>query len=138
MQRQDIKAVQASFNRVLPMRDEFSTTFYGRLFEIAPSVRPMFPSDTTELRAKLVDTLDYVLLHLYNLDGLKSAVAELAQKHVDYGTLPDHFAPTGAALIHALDVHSKDGLTEAEQAAWLAVYTFISDTMIEAMENAKA
>ena len=43
--------------------------FYGRLFEIAPQVRAMFPDDMTEQRKKLMATLAIVVNGLNNLDA---------------------------------------------------------------------
>ena len=48
-----IKLVQQSFAKVAPISEQAAVLFYDRLFEIAPSVRAMFPNDMTEQRRKL-------------------------------------------------------------------------------------
>ena len=40
--------MQQSFAKVVPISDQAARLFYGRLFEIAPEVKPMFPGDMTE------------------------------------------------------------------------------------------
>jgi hypothetical protein len=41
----DIMLVRASFARVAPIKDAAADLFYGRLFEVAPQLRPLFPAD---------------------------------------------------------------------------------------------
>ena len=43
-----IKLVQTSFSHVAPIATIAADLFYGRLFEIAPQVRRLFPEDLRE------------------------------------------------------------------------------------------
>ena len=43
-----ITLVQTSFAKVAPIAATAADLFYGRLFEIAPEVRGMFPDDLAE------------------------------------------------------------------------------------------
>jgi len=43
-----IKLVQTSFSQIVPIAATAADLFYGRLFEIATQVRPMFPQDLTQ------------------------------------------------------------------------------------------
>ena len=43
-----VNLVQESFAKVAPISEQAAVLFYGRLFEVAPSVRAMFPDDMTE------------------------------------------------------------------------------------------
>jgi hemoglobin-like flavoprotein len=52
-----IKLVQDSFAKVAPISEQAAVIFYDRLFEVAPSVKAMFPIDMTEQRKKLMTTL---------------------------------------------------------------------------------
>ena len=80
-----IKLVQDSFAKVAPISAKAAELFYGRLFEIAPQVRAMFPDDMTEQRKKLMVTLAIVVQGLNNLDTILPAASALAKRHVDYG-----------------------------------------------------
>ncbi len=40
--------IQASFQKVLPIADVAAELFYNRLFEIDPSLRPMFRGDMAQ------------------------------------------------------------------------------------------
>jgi len=49
-----ITLVQDSFQLVAPIADTASELFYTRLFELDPSVRPLFPTDIADQRRKLM------------------------------------------------------------------------------------
>lgn len=46
-----IERAQSSFAKVAPIADNAVALFYGRLFETAPQVRPLFRSDMKEQAA---------------------------------------------------------------------------------------
>lgn len=127
-----IKLVQDSFAKVAPIADTAASLFYGRLFEIAPQVRPMFKADLTEQGAKLMKTLGIAVNSLTNLEGLVPVIENLAVKHVDYGVKDEHYQPVGEALIWTLEQGLGDAFTEETKEAWVAVYTLVADTMIAA------
>jgi len=54
MTPEQIKLVQDSFKSVIPIADTAADIFYGRLFEVAPQLRPMFPQDMSEQKKKLM------------------------------------------------------------------------------------
>jgi Globin len=62
-----VKLVQQSFAKVALISETAAVIFYDRLFEIAPSVKAMFPADMTEQRKKLMATLAVVVNGLGNL-----------------------------------------------------------------------
>jgi hypothetical protein len=45
MQPSQIVQVQESFENVKPIAEQAAALFYGRLFEIAPQVKPIFRGD---------------------------------------------------------------------------------------------
>ena len=56
-----IELVQQSFAKVAPISEQAAVLFYDRLFEVAPSVKSMFPADMTLQRKKLMATLAVVV-----------------------------------------------------------------------------
>lgn len=131
-----IMAVQHSFDRAFPHMAAISETFYDHLFTIAPASRPLFPEDMTDQRLKLSDTLAYTARNLTRPEVVEETIRSLARRHVRYGAKPEHFAPVGVALIHALQTHTPEGLSEFEANAWLDAYTWIADQMIEVFQKA--
>ncbi len=88
MTPEDVKLVQESFAKVAPISATAAELFYGRLFEIAPQVRAMFPDDMTEQRKKLMATLAIVVNGLNNLDAILPAASALAKRHVSTARKP--------------------------------------------------
>src|SRR3984885_7515804 len=94
-----VKAIQESFAKVVPISEQAAAIFYGRLFEIAPAVKPLFRGDMTEQGRKLMATLGVVVNSLGNLEAVLPAASALAKRHVDYGVKAEDYTPVGAALL---------------------------------------
>ena len=77
--------------------------FYGRLFEIAPAVKPSLRGDMTEQGCKLMATLGVVVDSLGNLEAVLPAASALAKRDVDYGVKAADYTPVGAALLWTLE-----------------------------------
>ena len=125
-----VKLVQQSFAKVAPISDQAAVIFYDRLFEIAPQVKAMFPSDLTEQRKKLMATLAVVVTGLSNLESVLPAVSALATRHVSYGAKAEHYPVVGAALLWTLEKGLGDAWTLEVAAAWTAAYGTLSGYMI--------
>jgi nitric oxide dioxygenase len=137
MTPEQIKLVQDSFAKVAPISEKVAELFYGRLFEIAPQVRAMFPDDMTEQRKKLMATLAIVVNGLNNLDTILPAASALAKRHVSYGAEAAHYPVVGQALLWTLEQGLGPSWTPEVAAAWTGAYTTLSGFMIsEAYEKA--
>lgn len=127
-----IKLVQTSFAQVAPIAATAADLFYGRLFEIAPQVRGMFPDDLSEQKKKLMAMLGTVVAGLARLETLLPAVRALGQRHAGYGVTAEQYAPVGAALLWTLEKGLGEAFTPEVKAAWTTAYGVLSQTMIEA------
>jgi hemoglobin-like flavoprotein len=125
-----IKLVQDSFAKVAPISEAAAVLFYDRLFEIAPSVRALFPDDLAEQRKKLMATLAVVVNGLSNLESILPAASALAKRHVSYGAKPAHYPVVGAALLWTLEKGLGDAWTPEVAEAWTAAYGTLSGYMI--------
>lgn len=132
MTPEQIDKVQASFAKVVPISDEAGRIFYGRLFNIAPEVRPLFRGDLDEQARKLMMMLATVVNGLKNLDAIIPAAQALAVRHVAYGVEPAHYAPVGEALLWTLEQGLGEDFDAETRDAWVAAYTTLSGVMIEA------
>ena len=126
-----IKAVQESFAKVAPISEQAAALFYGRLFEIAPSVKPLFRGDMKEQGRKLMATLAVVVGGLTNLEAILPAASALAKRHVGYGVSAAHYAPVGEALLWTLERGLGADWTPELAAAWSAAYGLLSTYMID-------
>jgi hemoglobin-like flavoprotein len=127
-----IKLVQTSFAQVAPIAATAADLFYGRLFEIAPEVRSMFPDDLSGQKKKLMAMLGTVVAGLSHIDTLLPAVQALGKRHAGYGVSAEQYAPVGAALLWTLEKGLGSAFTAEVEEAWSAAYTMLAGAMIDA------
>jgi hemoglobin-like flavoprotein len=125
-----VKAIQDSFAKVAPISEQAADLFYGRLFEIAPAVKPLFRGDMKEQGRKLMATLSVVVNGLSNLESILPAASALAKRHVQYGVKPADYEPVGAALLWTLERGLGEQWTPQLAASWDAAYGVLSEFMI--------
>lgn len=135
MTPQEVALVQASFAKVAPISDKAGELFYGRLFEIAPQVRPMFPDDITEQRKKLMKMLGMVVNNLHQVEKIVPAAQDLGRRHVAYGAKPEHYPVVGEALLWTLETGLGPEFTPEVKSAWVAAYGTLSSVMIAAADK---
>ncbi len=125
------RLVQTSFPKILPA-NEAAALFYNRLFQLDPSLQPMFKGDMDEQGRKLMDMLRIVVNGLDRLEQLVPAVKRLGERHDTYGVKAEHYATVGAALIWTLEQGLGEDFTDEVREAWIAAYTILANTMLEA------
>ena len=132
--------VQESFPAVAGRADEVTAMFYQRLFELDPTIRPMFKSDLTPQRQKLAQMLTAAVKGLDHLDRLIPVVQDLGRRHAGYGVTDAHYDTVGAALLWTLGKGLGSAFTPELQEAWATVYGVLASVMKDAarMEPAAA
>jgi hemoglobin-like flavoprotein len=125
-----VKAIQESFAKVVPISGQAAAQFYGRLFEIAPAVKPLFRGDIEEQGRKLMGMLGAVVNGLGDLETILPTASALAKRHVDYGVKPTDYEPVGEALLWTLQRGLGPQWTPEIKAAWTEAYTVLADFMI--------
>lgn len=127
-----ITLCRESWAKVEPIADDAATLFYGNLFEADPALQALFKGDMKEQGKKLMQMITAAVSLLDKLDELVPVVEKLAVRHVDYGVKDEHYATVGGALIKTLGQGLGDDFTDDVKDAWLAAYTVLSTTMINA------
>jgi nitric oxide dioxygenase len=127
-----IKLVQTSFAQVAPIAATAADLFYGRLFEVAPQVRAMFPDDLSEQKKKLMAMLGTAVAGLSRLETLMPAVQALGRRHAGYGVKAQHYASVGSALLWTLEKGLGEAFTPEVKDAWATTYIVLSTTMMNA------
>jgi hemoglobin-like flavoprotein len=138
MTPQDKELVQGTFKQVAPIADQAAELFYAKLFELDPSIKPMFTSDMTEQGRKLMAMIGTAVNGLDNLEALVPAVQDLGKRHVNYGVKDEHYDTVGAALLWTLEQGLGDNFTPEVKTAWANVYTVLATTMKEAANSEAA
>jgi hemoglobin-like flavoprotein len=132
MNNQEVQHLQRSFELVEPIAETAASLFYARLFELDPSLRPMFKSDLKTQGEKLMSTLKLVVVGLDNPEKIVPAVQSLGKRHADYGVEPQHYETVGAALLWTLEKGLGDAYTPDVEDAWKNAITLLSGLMQEA------
>jgi hemoglobin-like flavoprotein len=124
--------VQKSFAQVRPIADAAAALFYRRLFELDPTLRPLFKGDLKEQGRKLMDMLGLAVKGLDRPEALLPALAALGRRHAGYGVNKHDYETVGEALIWTLEQGLGPSFTPDVREAWEAVYGFVAGAMREA------
>lgn len=135
MTPEQIQLVRSSFAKVAAIQDEAAVLFYRRLFELDPSLRPLFKGDMTAQGARLMAALRGIVGSLDQLERVLPALRELGRRHAAYGVRPEHYATVGEALIWTLEQGLGAAFTRETRRAWIDAYARLAWTMIAAAEE---
>jgi hemoglobin-like flavoprotein len=125
-----IALVQQSFGQVQPIARQAAALFYGRLFELDPSLRPLFRGDLARQGDMLMAMMARAVAGLRNVEQLAPVLAGLGARHVGYGVRDAHYATVGEALLWTLQQGLGEGFTAEVHGAWTAAYTLLSQAML--------
>jgi hemoglobin-like flavoprotein len=128
--------VQTSFAQVRPIADAAAALFYNRLFELDPTLRPLFKGDLKEQGRKLMEMLTLAVKGLDRPEALLPALAALGRRHAGYGVNKHDYETVGEALLWTLEQGLGPSFTPDIREAWVALYKFVADTMREAAVTA--
>jgi hemoglobin-like flavoprotein len=129
MNSEQINLVQSTFGEVRPIAVAAAELFYARLFELDPSLRPMFKGDMGQQGRMLMAMLNSAVNGLTNLDALVPVVRQLGARHVKYGVREEHYATVGSALLWTLEQGLGEKFTPAVRDAWAAAYAMLAGVM---------
>lgn len=130
--------VQESFAAVAPIADDAAVIFYERLFELDPSLKPMFRGNMAEQRRKLMQMLTAAVKGLDRLEQLVPVVEDLGRRHAGYGVEDSHYDAVGSALLWTLEQCLGAQFRPDVRQAWVAVYGLLAGTMKNAAKEVPA
>jgi hemoglobin-like flavoprotein len=132
MDIQQINLVQQSFALLQGRTDEVAVLFYQRMFELDPSLRPLFRNSLSHQGAKLMATLSFIVSALKKPSAMIPAIKQLGQRHVIYGVHQEHYRIVNDALLWALAQVLGDAFTPEVADGWHEVYYLVAGLMKEA------
>jgi hemoglobin-like flavoprotein len=132
MSPQQIALLRGSWALVQPAAGPVAELFYNRLFQLDPSLRPLFRGDLAQQGHKLMAALAFVVEGLDDLPQHLPAVQALARRHAGYGVQPDHYDTVGRALLWTLAHGLGEAATDDVLQAWRQAYALLAGVMIEA------
>jgi hemoglobin-like flavoprotein len=138
MTPKQIELVQGSWREVLPIADIAAELFYGRLFVLDPSLKPLFKGDMSAQGRKLMSMISTAVNGLTRLESIVPAVQDLGRRHVKYGVKAAHYDTVAAALVWTLGQGLGEQFTPEVKDAWVAAYGVLAKTMKDAAATAVA
>ena len=138
MKIDQISLVEQSFDQVKPIAPRAAAMFYERLFELDPSLRPLFRGDLARQGQMLMAMIAGAVNGLRNIPQLAPVLRQLGARHVAYGVEHAHYATVGEALLWTLEQGLGDAFTPAVREAWTTAYGLLAGTMQEGAREAVA
>ncbi len=136
----DVALLRETFERA--KRENGGTTalgmsFYKRLFEKYPSVKPLFHTPPEEQHKKLMASLGAIVGGVEQPDRLLPYLHAMGIRHLKYKTENAHYAAVGENLLAVLAEHlSNEGVwTEEMKETWGTAIEIVAKTMTEASDN---
>ena len=124
-----IELIRRTFALVAPVADVAALLFYKRLFELDPSLQPLFRSDIKEQGTKLMQMLAAAVRLLEKPETLVPVLEDLGRRHVRYGVRDEHYDTVGEALLWMLGEMLGKDFSPAARDAWTALYEVVATTM---------
>jgi hemoglobin-like flavoprotein len=134
----EILLVQQTFRKVVPISEAAAELFYGRLFELDPSLKALFKGDMKEQGRKLMHMIGVAVAGLNNLDSIVPAVQDLGRRHVGYGVVDAHYTSVRSALLWTLGQGLGSEFTPEAEAAWAETYDLLASVMQRAAAQTQA
>lgn len=133
-----VELVRKSWAAVLPISDAAASLFYERLFELDPSVRPLFKNDMREQKKKLMQTISVAVDGLASVEKLIPVLKALGARHAGYMVEDRHYDTVGEALLWTLKEGLGDAFTAEVKRAWQEVYGVLARVMKQGATEAGA
>ncbi len=127
----EIELVRSTWVEASKDPDAAAALFYGRLFEVAPGVKPLFTADMKEQGLKLMQMIGIAVNNMHRVESIAPALVDLAERHDGYGALPEHYPVVGQVLLETLAKALGDDFTNEAEEAWAKTYGAIATVMLQ-------
>ncbi|AXK36621.1 flavohemoprotein [Streptomyces armeniacus] len=128
----DSTLIRRNLEEIEPVADSATAYFYALLFVQHPQLRELFPVSMDTQRDRIFRALLTAARLSDDPDVLTEYLSGLGRGHRKYGTQPEHYPAVGECLIAALTQYCTLTWSDESEAAWVRVYTTISQIMIDA------
>jgi hemoglobin-like flavoprotein len=137
MNNETISVLRTSFDRIAARKADVATIFYERLFQVAPSVRPMFKNDLLGQQQKLMTSLVQIVQWVDQPDQLTRYLTNMGSRHVGYGAQPEHYDAVGSVLLWTFEQVLGTDFTPEVRQAWTEAYGAVSQLMQQGAATAR-
>jgi hemoglobin-like flavoprotein len=124
-----IHLLRKSFPHVEPKAQIAVISFYRRLFELAPHLRPLFRTGIEEQSSKYVEMLSLAVSLTDRPAILQTEMRQLGARHVIYGVEDHHYDVVVRALMEMVADVLGSEFRPAVRAVWQEFFDMIADAM---------
>jgi hemoglobin-like flavoprotein len=114
--------IETTYRELSINLDTAGQLFYERLFELDPSLRPLFKNAIMDQGRKLMQTIGVVVAGMHMPETLQPALRELGTRHLNYGVKSEYYAVVGEALLYTIEQILGNKFTGNVNIAWRALY----------------
>ena len=132
MKPEEINLVQSTWAQVVPIEEQAAELFYGRLFELDPSLEPLFKGDMKAQGQKRMAMIGTAVGGLTQPETIVPALRDLGRRHVGYGVQAQHYDTVGAALLWTLEKGLGPAFTPETRQSWAQTHDLVAGVMKEA------
>lgn len=125
----ELAALRRSFNQLESQGTIAALLFYQKLFQLDPSLKPMFHSSIELQGRKLMDALAQTVATLEHPDKLRPVLMAMGRRHVSYGVQNAHYETVAEALMQTLAESLGPHFTPEVKRAWESALTYVSTEM---------
>lgn len=130
MTEQQIRLIEESFEQITPHADRVTRLFYERVFELDPTILPMFTLDIKAQGRKLMLMLNAFVRCLRDPFPVLEELCVLGQRHAEYGVQPHHYETIGTALFWTFEQVLGIFFQTAVHDAWQLAYRILTSVML--------
>jgi hemoglobin-like flavoprotein len=126
--------------------DSLSKRFYTKLFLKHPEVRPLFPTDLTELSTKLISVFELVIFSFHEQSPNKFLLQKdvliplrtLGKKHMDKGVENLYYPIANEILINSIKEEVGPLFSPEAEVAWKLAFQHLTTAMLSKDSSAEA
>lgn len=126
-----IHRIRYSWGRIVAYREKAGQVFYGKLFALAPDLRPLFEQNVEVQNKKLILAVTVIVSKLNKLENLEQEMHWLGRMHRGFDLQALHFELFSKSFLEMLRVISRDLWDEATEEAWQELLEIISQAMLK-------
>lgn len=123
------RLIENTLMRSMFIDRRFTERFYDRLFELDPTLRPLFPVNLRTQARKLLDMLVFIVMHLEQWDEMLITIEGLGRRHSKYHVPLAAYDTVRAALLWTFEYTLGSAFTPQAKEAWTTAYTLLADQM---------
>lgn len=136
MTPEQVALVQSSFAELGPHTADLAARFYELLFEVAPSVRTIFPDDPSVQESLFVTELAEIVDSISRFESFVERTRSLGVRHTAYGVTYEHYETVGQVLLVALKESLGPAFTAETNEAWRIAFYLMAETMMQGAADA--